>query len=503
MIVNEILEYIEEMTLSQAALSKVLGVSRDRFNCFLRQKDDKGYDLKKVETDVTNKFEVIRMLTAKSSRNAGSNDESSDSVKIGFNIPFDENNRNLHNEVGAWIEETKISKKAASKIFGVGHTTFNKFLRNQQTKHYNYCNMVKRIAPTFYGIQAVNANEITMQDAVSGTTQKIGFTSKCELDQQTESNETAPAIGFGQTETKPSSTDKSLKLALKSFMEEEKFSNKQIAKMLSVSAATLSEWLKNKYNGDNEKVNKAVRSFLSRQQEIVVNPQRGMQFEQTITGRVILDVANLCHANCEVGVVTGDAGVGKTFALKKYAEDNPEAIFIEVDPGCSGHTLMKAIAKEVGANPSGSTQDLFEQIVDKLKGSERLIILDEAEEVEYDGLNRLRRIYDKAGVGILLVGMPRLIYNLRGRKAEHTQLYSRNTIAVEVGSLELEDTEKLVTQILPEVSGKLIKIFHAACKQNARVLKHLIFNALKVSRTSGKPLDTETIKKLARYLIYK
>ena len=55
-------------------------------------------------------------------------------------------------------------------------------------------------------------------------------------------------------------------------------------------------------------------------------------------------------------------------------------------------------------------------IIDKLKSSGRLIIVDEAEHLPYTSLELLRRIYDKAEVGILLVGMPRLMKNLKGDK---------------------------------------------------------------------------------------
>ena len=54
---------------------------------------------------------------------------------------------------------------------------------------------------------------------------------------------------------------------------------------------------------------------------------------------------------------------------------------------------------------------------------------------------RIRRIYDKAQVGILLVGMPRLIMNLKGEKRQYAQLYSRVGIATKLNPLTEEDKE--------------------------------------------------------------
>jgi DNA transposition AAA+ family ATPase len=77
---------------------------------------------------------------------------------------------------------------------------------------------------------------------------------------------------------------------------------------------------------------------------------------------------------------------------------------------------------------------MFLDIIDKLKSSGRLNIIDEAEPLPYKSLELLRRIYDKAQVGILLVGMPRLIMNLKGEKRQYAQLYSRVGIATRLNS---------------------------------------------------------------------
>ena len=57
-------------------------------------------------------------------------------------------------------------------------------------------------------------------------------------------------------------------------------------------------------------------------------------------------------------------------------------------------------------------------IVKKLKGSGRMIIIDEAEHLPYKALELLRRVHDKAGMGVLLVGLPRLIHKIMEGRGE-------------------------------------------------------------------------------------
>lgn len=58
----------------------------------------------------------------------------------------------------------------------------------------------------------------------------------------------------------------------------------------------------------------------------------------------------------------------------------------------------------------------------ELRDSGRLLMVDEAELLLYRALEVLRRLHDKAGIGIVLAGMPRLLINLKGRRGEFAQL---------------------------------------------------------------------------------
>jgi DNA transposition AAA+ family ATPase len=117
---------------------------------------------------------------------------------------------------------------------------------------------------------------------------------------------------------------------------------------------------------------------------------------------------------------------GKTDAVKAYANDDPDVIPVEAAIGMTAKAMFSELAQRVGLDGEGSTNDLFVEVCRKLKGSDRMIIIDEAENLAYRTLEFVRRTYDMAKIGVLLVGTRRLITNLRGRRGQYAQLYSRS-----------------------------------------------------------------------------
>ena len=77
-----------------------------------------------------------------------------------------------------------------------------------------------------------------------------------------------------------------------------------------------------------------------------------------------------------------------------------------------------------------------------------MIIIDEAEHLPYKALELLRRIHDKAGVGVLLVGLPRLIHKIMEGRGEYQQLYSRIEVYTLLHKLHPSDTKRIVESVI-------------------------------------------------------
>jgi len=280
-----------------------------------------------------------------------------------------------------------------------------------------------------------------------------------------------------------------------------KISNTAVARGVGLSGAVISQFLQDKYPGDNRKVAKTIDAWLKRQNERLAHADILTNTIETRAVKKVFQVARLCHIEGEMGVATGDAGIGKTRGIKYYAAQNPDVIMIEIFPGFTTRTLMSKLHKELGYNGTGTIFDMFSDVVDRLRGSGRLIIVDEAESLPYKGLELLRRLYDLSGTGILLVGMPELIANLRGNKGEYKQLYSRIAVHAQIPNMKEspEDIQALVASAIPGSNG-LWKAFYSVT-HNGRQLEKLLKRSIQVANHNGTDVTKEVVQNAKQYII--
>lgn len=289
-------------------------------------------------------------------------------------------------------------------------------------------------------------------------------------------------------------------LKLKAFMERRDVSINRVAKQIGYSAAVLSRYLQGNYPGDVQKLEWAIASFLMRQEEIEAMPKESIPFCQITNAEMVFQIARSCHLDQEIGVVVGEAGTGKTKAIKEYARQNPDVVLIEVDLSYTTKIFFRELHKKLGFDGSGGIYDLFADCCEKLRDSNRLIIIDEAENLPYRALDMIRRLYDKANIGILLVGLPRLIANLRGKRGEFKQLYSRVGMVIQIDEWSEVDTKLVVQTVFPNTNG-VYKTFHDLAKGNGRKLEKLIFRTSRAARSGKKEITERLVKTAAEMLL--
>lgn len=277
---------------------------------------------------------------------------------------------------------------------------------------------------------------------------------------------------------------------LKQLIKEKGYTLSYVSRAINVSNATLHLWLGESYTGNVNKVSESVRNFL--EIEKLRAKKISIEFVNTSVVEDVYDIARICHVDGEIGVCCGEPGVGKTYAVKKYAIENTDVILIEADLGYTTKVLFSEIHKKIGFDGLGTTHNMLQDIITKLKSSGRLIIIDEAEHLPYKALDLVRRIYDKANVGILLVGMHRLIMNLRGEKRQYAQLFSRVGITTKLIGLTQADMKEIIRSVLPE-SREVYKSLYESCAGNTRVLVKLLVRAIKLAQINNTKIDKEII----------
>lgn len=287
---------------------------------------------------------------------------------------------------------------------------------------------------------------------------------------------------------------------LRTLMDSKGYQQKQVAQLLGVSVATVSLYLKGEYNGNVADIDRKVDELIERDKAKVVEAKYNAAFVPTLAARRGMEVMAFAHVEGEINVIYGSAGLGKTQMLKEYARRNSSAVLIEVDPSCTPKVLLRKIAETVGANARGVNNELLDSIVSKLKGSERLLMIDEAELLSTRSLEFIRRIHDLTGVGVVLAGMPRLLINLKGKNNELAQLYSRVGFACDLGNaLSEEDLGLLAESALgtSEFNAPLIK----ASNGNARRLSKLMRGVVRSSEINQTPISKELVEQYSKMLI--
>lgn len=277
----------------------------------------------------------------------------------------------------------------------------------------------------------------------------------------------------------------------------------QIAKALGISPSALSQWIGGYYQGDVQKINRAVRKYLEREQEKTTSPKTIIPFIETSVSMKIFEMAQMCHIYGEMGVAWGISGLGKTWAAREYTQENPGTILIEVGPHCSlSRSFMLALHESLNLSGKGTIDQLFSSLKKKLENSGRLLILDEAENLPYKTLELVRRLHDFTGIGVLMIGMPQLVINLQGRHRDYAQLYSRVTFATRLDTLKPVDTEHIVEYLLPNANG-LGKVFHQESMGNIRILTKLLIRSNAASQINGIEIDADIVRRAKNSLILK
>jgi len=180
-----------------------------------------------------------------------------------------------------------------------------------------------------------------------------------------------------------------------------------LAKVARVNAATLNQVIAGKYGAPPAKHLAKLLDAISRQDARRDIGQ--VPFVETSMYQLVNSVCQRASAYRNVGLVHGYAGTGKTTCLKEYARRHPSTALIESHPQMSTVTLLQVLTHALEVVPPRQNKDAhFLALVDALKGTDTLLVVDEAENLHGTALDTLRRIRDLAGIGAVLAGTEEL-----------------------------------------------------------------------------------------------
>ncbi|MBB2160115.1 AAA family ATPase [Gluconacetobacter sacchari] len=285
--------------------------------------------------------------------------------------------------------------------------------------------------------------------------------------------------------------DDALRQRVREAMEARGLTRRQVADAMGEAYQTFSAWLNGTYNGDNEKRVERARRWLDglarrdRERSLVPSVPG---FVQTRTASRLFAVLEGAQFGPDMGLIAGNAGVGKTMAIEAYAAQNNNVWVITATPKkISPSAILDELAEQQGVQERGTRQE--RAVLRQLSGSSGLIVVDEAQHLSVPGIEMLRSIHDQAKVGVVLSGNAPLIGKIDGlgRTADHAQIFSRIGHRRNVGAPLQSD----VCPILKEWglddedvvnAAKAIAMRDGALRSMTKVLR----NAVRIARVHGR-----------------
>lgn len=200
---------------------------------------------------------------------------------------------------------------------------------------------------------------------------------------------------------------------------------------IGISDSALSQWLRGSYAGDGDAIARKCGVWLNGRAEkasleaLLRSPPRWVE---TPASTLVLSALGYAQMARDIAVVHGAAGAGKTTAAQRYAETHPRVWLATMTEG--KHALgacLRNVAAAVKARPAGRSLAACEDaIVERLRGTGGLLVVDEAQCLALRSLNALRQIHDAAGTGLALVGGDPLWKTITDeRRPGLAQLFSR------------------------------------------------------------------------------
>ena len=208
-------------------------------------------------------------------------------------------------------------------------------------------------------------------------------------------------------------------------MTDNKMSQAKFAGAIGVSESTFSRWLQQTYP-NMDTISEKVQEYLEKEELRRQNVGK-LEFVMTNVAKQVWSVLEYTRLQRTIGIIYGDAGIGKTATAKEWAKGKSDVVMITATPAFANpKPFLKLLARAFKTTRTGTMDDVYLDILDKLESRDVTLIIDEAQHLTIQSLEIVRSLNDSTGTAIVMIGNE-VVYNkmLGKQKAEFAQLFSR------------------------------------------------------------------------------
>lgn len=272
-----------------------------------------------------------------------------------------------------------------------------------------------------------------------------------------------------------------LQARVQTHLREHQMSQAKLAQVTGINKAIISQWLRGQYTGDIAGVEQALEEYLRTELEHeqardTLLPMVSTQdYVPTSISEDVYKMIKYCQLERGIMIAHGDAGIGKTKAAQQFVRDNPtQSIYIQATPstGTLGN-ILKLLARALRIPETRSKLDLLTNIRTKLAGSNKVIIIDEAQHLKLSALEEIRTLSDpdtitgQEGIGIVLIGNTEVYGRMMGRQeARFAQLFSRVKFNryYSTSKIKRADVELLFPALAQAGEKKAVDLLEGICR---------------------------------------
>lgn len=197
-------------------------------------------------------------------------------------------------------------------------------------------------------------------------------------------------------------------------------SQNKACQLVGISAAIMTPLKKGTYTGDIDKQFQKLISYFKVKEEVQAT-YKETEYVPTSISESVYEYIRNCQIKGGLMAISGDAGIGKTRAIRKFAKDNPnDAIWITANPCLNTvKPILKSLSKKLNVI-ARTNDDMYEGIMTKLRDG-MVIIIDEAQHLSIKVIETLRGFSDYFSdngmtLGIVFIGNSTTINKFGGKE---------------------------------------------------------------------------------------
>lgn len=263
-------------------------------------------------------------------------------------------------------------------------------------------------------------------------------------------------------------------------------SQNKAATAIGKSTAAISTYLKGNYKGN-------IENFETYLEEVFRNKDAAENLKSaTVSGKYkptsvsenVYETIRLCHLKGGLAIECGDAGIGKTMACKKYAEDYAAStIYVTVNPCLvTLSAFLKLLCRTQHISISNGRKDeMWMRLAENFSGERKVLIIDEAQHLPIKTIEAIRAFFDSnPALGICLVGNIETVTNTGKSRDAFAQIRNRTKLTEirHTSSITINDIALLFPAISEDEKAKQFLLGIARSEQGLRGAGNVFSNAV-------------------------